>query len=246
MSIKPSNNIKAYVLKTSNYKENSLLVDVFSLERGRLSLLANGAKNIRSSQKAALQSFIPLNITFTGKEDSLKVIRKIEEARTPIELEPLYIYIGLYVNELLALLFRAHECSITLFGAVSSVFSALELKENIEYSLRFFEYSLLSEIGCGVDLQRDSLGNLIDCSAYYDYVKEVGLVKIESFDNDVSANGIAVKGSSIIQFRNKDLSNDFPFQDIKKLMTKAVSFALNGRTLVSRELLLAYLESTKI
>ncbi len=51
---------RGFVLHRRAYSETSLLVDVFTEDTGRLSLLAKGARARRSAWKSVLQPFTPL------------------------------------------------------------------------------------------------------------------------------------------------------------------------------------------
>ena len=231
---------KAFVLRSIQYQENSLLVDFFTLDYGRISILAKGAKNARSITKASLQCFIPLNITFAGDPNNLRVLRKVEEARPSQSLVPPYLYIGFYVNELLALLYKEEDGSLKLFAALSNIYALLELKKEYEASLRLFELTLLAEIGSGVDFCFDSNGNEILLENYYKYDCERGFVSLEK---DANLEPEAVSGYIILKLREQDFSEKITCQFAKFLCRKALAPFLKNHHLVSRDVYKSYLDS---
>lgn len=232
---------KAFVLRTLKYQETSLLVDVFSLEYGRISLLARGAKGARSTIKAALQSFIPLNITFGGRQGTLRVIKKIEEARNVVNLIPPFLYVGLYANELIATLYKTEESSVELFGIMSELFSVLEKQGEYEFVLRKFEMTLLAEIGKGIDLFYDACGQKITPNCCYKYIEDQGFIEVDK--ELLEDTPIYFKGISIIAFRDGIFSEPCIRNDIKNLCTHALSSLLENHRLVSRDIYFAYLQN---
>ncbi|HEX5476759.1 MAG TPA: recombination protein O N-terminal domain-containing protein, partial [Burkholderiales bacterium] len=61
-----ADNEAGYVLHTYPYKETSLIVEAFARRRGRVALLARGARRPRSAMRGVLLSFHPLRLTWSG------------------------------------------------------------------------------------------------------------------------------------------------------------------------------------
>lgn len=59
----------AYVIHRRPWRETSLLVDLFTLNHGRLSVVARGASGSKSALKAQLQPFQPLLLDWVGRGD---------------------------------------------------------------------------------------------------------------------------------------------------------------------------------
>lgn len=68
---------RCFVLHRRPYSESSLILDVFSEEYGRLTLIAKGARSKRSNLKGALQPFTPLLLKWSGNS-SMKTLRQAE------------------------------------------------------------------------------------------------------------------------------------------------------------------------
>jgi DNA repair protein RecO (recombination protein O) len=58
---------KAFVLHTRAYQETSLLVELLTEHAGRISVIAKGAKRLRSPLFACLHAFVPLWIDYSGR-----------------------------------------------------------------------------------------------------------------------------------------------------------------------------------
>ena len=76
---------RGFVLHRRPYSETSLLVDLFTEETGRLTVIAKGARAKRSAWKSVLQPFTPLLLRWSGK-GALKHSRK----QSPRQLHCLY------------------------------------------------------------------------------------------------------------------------------------------------------------
>jgi DNA repair protein RecO (recombination protein O) len=58
-----SQNLQAgFILHQQNYRESSLIIDVFTQSFGRVSLLAKGVRRQKSPYLGLLRPFMPLNI----------------------------------------------------------------------------------------------------------------------------------------------------------------------------------------
>ena len=65
----------AFVLHTYPFRETSLIVEAFSRDFGRVSLLARGARRPRSVLRGLLLAFQPLELAWAGKGEVQTLIR---------------------------------------------------------------------------------------------------------------------------------------------------------------------------
>ena len=83
-----------YVLHTYPYKETSLIVEAFTRQHGRMSLLARGARRPRSAMRGVLLAFHPLRLGWSGSAElsnlmqaewgsGLDALRSIKRALDP-------------------------------------------------------------------------------------------------------------------------------------------------------------------
>ena len=115
---------RGFVLHRRPYSETSLLVDLFTEETGRLTVIAKGARAKRSAWKSVLQPFTPLLLRWSGK-GTLKTLTKAEPAAITLPLQQTALYSGFYVNELITRCDRARDCQSTAFSALSTTLNRL-------------------------------------------------------------------------------------------------------------------------
>ncbi|SIQ41960.1 DNA repair protein RecO [Marinobacterium stanieri] len=140
----------AYVLHTRPYRETSLLVDLFTLEHGLVSVVARGARKPGSRLRALLQPFQSLQVGWQGRAE-LKNLRSAEASETSCMLQGRSLLCGLYLNELLQRLLRPHDPHPRLFVYFRYALNELKLAQDIEGALRTFERQLLEQLGFALD-----------------------------------------------------------------------------------------------
>ena len=90
----------AYVIHRRPWRETSLMVDLFTLNHGRMSVIAKGASSSKSPLKAQLQPFQPLLLGWVGRGD-LKTLTQADVRDGPALRRTVSLYSGLYLNELI-------------------------------------------------------------------------------------------------------------------------------------------------
>jgi DNA repair protein RecO (recombination protein O) len=78
--------LTAYNLKSINYSESSMIINVFSKEKGKQSLIAKGCKKSKVGNQAKLNTFRLNKYHVVGTEKSMKIISVIETIKTYEEL----------------------------------------------------------------------------------------------------------------------------------------------------------------
>ncbi|MCW8878817.1 MAG: DNA repair protein RecO [Kangiellaceae bacterium] len=190
--------IYAYVLHSRPFQEASAIIQVFSLELGRMSLIAKGLKGKNSqSRKALLQPFQPLQISYLGKSD-LKTLTHCDKSiardlsgatatEVELQIEPMSIITnadklacGYYANEILIrALPEFHEFS-AIYQAYQRLLSGLSLTEVcLPLLLRSFEVAVLSELGIAPDWHFDIQHEPIDQDKTYHFIPQSGFVVCE-------------------------------------------------------------------
>lgn len=121
---------RAIVLHKTNYSESSLVVQVYTFEFGRLSLLVHGAKKKKSRNKSAL--FEPLSlIEIAGNFSNTEKLIRPTEVKINIPL----IHIQSSIHKRLIALF----ISEVLHKCVKESFAEKDLYLFIENSLQFLD-----------------------------------------------------------------------------------------------------------
>ncbi|OGT07272.1 MAG: DNA repair protein RecO [Gammaproteobacteria bacterium GWF2_41_13] len=234
---------KAFVLHTRPYRETSLLMDFFTQHKGRMTLLAKGIK--RSKQLALLaQPFIPLMIAWRGKGE-LPVVNTIEVGASPIRLEAMSLWCGLYLNELLVRVLSHQDVHEDIFSLYENTLLSLAQDRSYRDSkntflqqviLRLFEQQLLEKMGYALPLtQAFNTHHPIQPNQYYRYISHQGFLAVDHSESE-SPNVFQGKYLSAIachQYHSIEV-----LRAAKKLMRLALAPLLGDRPLKSREVFL--------
>ncbi|WP_462320702.1 DNA repair protein RecO [Halochromatium sp.] len=167
---------RGFVLHRRDYRNTSLLLELFVAEDGRLPCIAKGAKSAargRSALAALLQPFQPLWLSWVGRGE-VKTLTRAEAAGPSIALSAERLYCGFYLNELLLRLVDREDPQEALFVFYQQALADLAT-ESVDQVLRRFELRLLEELGYALDLRLDRQGKPIDRGRYYRYVPSEGL-----------------------------------------------------------------------
>jgi DNA repair protein RecO (recombination protein O) len=147
-----------FILHQRPFRETSLILDVFSENQGRFSIIAKGAKQSRSSFKSLLRPFVPLLLSWQGKSD-LKILVDAQANGLPLWVEGMRLLTALYVNELLVRALHSHDAHKVLYQHYERVLNAIaDLNSDpakLQMGLRLFEFQLLAELGYAIDLSID-------------------------------------------------------------------------------------------
>lgn len=168
----------AYILHGRPYRDSSMILEVFTAEHGRISLVARGArrKTRGGSGGALLQPFIPLLLSFSGRAE-MKNLNATEMAGRAVALRGERMFSGMYMNELLVRLLHRHDPHPQLFAAYGVALEALAGSDEMDEVLRRFEFTLLAELGYGFDLDLDARsGDAVVPGAWYYLDPDLGLV----------------------------------------------------------------------
>ncbi|AQA18476.1 DNA repair protein RecO [Halioglobus japonicus] len=223
-----------YVLHSRPYRDSSNLLEVFSAEHGRVSLVAKGArrKTRGGSQAALLQPFSPLLISFTGRSE-LKTLTQVESAGPATHLRSERLYSGLYLNEILVRLLHRHDPHPRLFAGYAAAVQALGEGVDVEHVLRRFELQLLDELGYRLDLDREgSSGEPLDAATWYLFDPDTGLLPCAGSN---AQNRPAYLGEDLLQIAAGVFDGSARLT-ARRLMRQALAVHLGDAPLRSREL----------
>ncbi len=220
----------AFVLHQRPYRETSLLLDVFTEQAGRISLVARGVRQQKRRQNNPFQLFQPLWLSWFGRGDLL-TLGQVESTDPAFLLRGSASLCGLYINELLMRLLNIQHPEPAVFVLYQQTLARLAAADQIEVSLRLFEWQLLDALGYGLDLQTDAFGDVIQAAIYYRFQPEQGLIP----DSGPPANG-SIAGRSLQQLQQAQQFDTQALAEIKQLMRTVLNYYLDGKPLKSRAL----------
>lgn len=184
----------AFVLHSRSFKESSLILELFTLEHGRCSVLARGVRGSKKNAKRAiLQPFQLLSISWVGRSD-LKTMKQVEAQGQGFALIGIPSLSGLYMNELMLKLLIQWDPHPDIFEVYRKSLQRLYEKDNPSVVLREFELQLIDELGYGIDWSHDSHGDLIESELDYGFIPEQGFVSLLEAPKD----SLKAKGEHIL------------------------------------------------
>ncbi|WP_428773029.1 DNA repair protein RecO [Vibrio sp.] len=221
---------RGFVLHRRPYSETSLILDVFSEEYGRITLMAKGARSKRSNLKGALQPFTPLLLKWSG-QGQMKTLRQAEAISLGLPLAGITLYSAMYVNELLCRVLASEVAMPALFHDYLHALTELAQCDNPEPALRRFELALLSALGYGVDfLHCAGSGEAVEASMTYRYREQKGFIASVRNDN------LTFTGEQLIAISERRFVTKEQLQAAKRFTRTALKPYLGGKPLKSREL----------
>ncbi|WP_194437453.1 DNA repair protein RecO [Vibrio fluminensis] len=224
---------RCFVLHRRPYSESSLILDVFSEEYGRVTIMSKGARSKRSNLKGALQPFTPLLLKWSGN-GSMKTLRQAEPISLGLPLTGINLYSAMYVNELIGRVLMAEIPMPGLFHDYLHALTELAQADNPEPALRRFELALLAAMGYGVDfLHCAGSGEPIDPTMTYRYRDQKGFIASVRLDN------LTFKGDELIAISERRFITKQQLQAAKRFTRIALKPYLGGKPLKSRELFLS-------
>lgn len=213
----------AYVLHSRPYRETSLLVDLLTLEYGKVSVVARGARKPGSRLRSTLQPFQSLQVSWQGRTD-LKTLRSAEPVESLLMLQGKALLCGLYLNELLQRLLRPLDPHPRLFVYFRYALNELRLGQDLEGALRTFERQLLEQLGFALDTRALRPG-----SSY----------RLDADRGLVVCNRLDAYPAEHLQAIEQDLYDDPAVRrSAKRLMRHRLTPLLGDKPLRSRELFL--------
>ncbi|MCG9598325.1 DNA repair protein RecO [Vibrio sp. Isolate25] len=226
---------RCFVLHRRPYSESSLILDVFSEEFGRVTLMSKGARSKRSNLKGALQPFTPLLLKWSGK-GSMKTLRQAEPISLGLPLSGINLYSAMYVNELIGRILMAEVPMPALFHDYLHALTELAQCDNPEPALRRFELAMLSAMGYGVDfLHCAGTGDAIDPDMTYRYREQKGFIASVRRDN------LTFLGNELIAISERRFTTKEQLKAAKRFTRIALKPYLGGKPLKSRELFMQIL-----
>jgi len=222
----------AYVLHQYAYQDTGRIVEVITRDHGRLTLFARGVNGPKSALRGVLRPFQRLLVSWTGRTEACQLMTaEIDGNLTNLRTERLMS--GFYLNELLLKLTLRSDPHPEVFASYAACVEALCAGEDEEPCLRRFEKRLLDDLGYGLELTRTLEGQPIEPERYYRYAPERGPQPCVA-----DAPG-AVYGRSLADLEAETFDDARTLRDAKRVLRAALDACLDGRSLKSREVVLA-------
>lgn len=228
-----------YILHQRPYRETSLILEVFSREHGKLSVVAKGVRKGRNNQRAIMQPTRKVNMAWVSRGE-MGTLTAIEPEGPGCELTGPKLIAAFYLNELLMRLLHKYEPCTDLFDAYDRALTQLQRHNDEQVVLRLFEKRLLETLGYGLVLEHDVVtGKVIDKEKLYYYLLESGPTESPYAGREQ----IKISGKTLRALANDSLRDKQDLDEAKRLIRRILKDYLGPRPLESRELFRAYLKN---
>ena len=175
--------LDSFVLHRYDWSESSLILELFTRERGRLAVIAKGAKRPHSQLRTVLMPFqrsqVLLARSPADDQGEIHLLRQAEWVGGGPVMPPASLFQGFYLNELLMKLLARNDAHPALFDAYLATLPALAHGDELlaQAGLRAFELRILVETGVLPDLGLTTLGHQpLDPAGRYALRPEVGVL----------------------------------------------------------------------
>ena len=220
----------AFVLHQRPYRNTSQLLECVTANHGRVGLVARGSRRSGSGQRALLQPFVPLRLSWLRRGD-LGRLTQVEAAGASYELAAQHLLGAYYANELLLRLTARSDPNAEIFSCYSRCLAELAESNVVARPLRVFELGLLHALGVGIDLESDAAsGEPLQPETRYVFELEQGVRR--AADADVDADFYI--GRDLIALRERRLEDDGSLKAAQRLLGRVLRAQLGERPLQSR------------
>lgn len=218
---------QAYLIHKQAQGDTSLYLHCFTHEKGLLSIRYRGGRATKKSTQAAL--FCPLWCSIYERQ-GVYYLNALEARDSPLDMKGIVLFCALYLNELLFYTIPPDEQEEALFFLYEKTLIQLsQAKENImiEMLLRRFEIQLLQSIGYGLTMLHDIMHKPIEADKIYRYQAGQGF----------TSSPTGFYGSDILAIAEDRFETAAHRLAAKRILRQAITHLLDGRKLVSRDLL---------
>ncbi|MGH1472301.1 MAG: DNA repair protein RecO [Cellvibrionaceae bacterium] len=231
-----------FVLHSRPFRDSSLLVDVLTVDYGRVTLVAKAQRQARNRQSRPLNPFTELLLSWQGKSD-LKNLVHSESRKISPPLVGRNLYAGFYVNELLVRIVPQYDACPELYSIYHQFIEELsslsvETNQALEPVLRKIEFEMLDALGYGVSFEYDGEGTgEIDASVTYGLDPEFGFIPVNVSQGVTSGDQKQLfLGEEILAISRGDYFSPQILNAAKRLSRLVLAPHIGNRPLKSREL----------
>ena len=139
----------AFVLQSWPWSETSLIVEFLTMHHGKAVCVARGAQRPSSHFRGMLSAFLPLGITYSGKNE-VKNLTSVSWIGGFYPIEGDALFLGFYANEIISRLLAREDPAPDIFAQYVLLLKDLSGAGDHEPALRTFEARLLKAAGYGM------------------------------------------------------------------------------------------------
>lgn len=218
------------VLHTRPYEDNALMVDMLTLNEGRISAVRKDARG--SKQGNNLQVFSLLKASWYGRGEVMTLTRLNDVRAHWLNGEAAAA--AYYIVELVVRLVREREPVPLIFASACDCIARLADAQPTSSVLRPFEQRLLTELGFGIDFSHDAVsGAAVLSDQWYGFEPTIGF-ELSLAEGEPQERYL---GGHLLAIANEDYSSGRVRAAAQRIYQRALEPHLGYAPLRSRELL---------
>ena len=217
----------AFLLHRRPYRETSALVDLLTLNHGRIRAVARGVQRPSAKARQRLQPFTPLFVTWRGERE-LKTLVVMESRGHTALLVGEGLLCGLYANEIATRLLPLELPSSDVFAFYTMLLEALPLPAERGLALRRYEWALLEVLDATPRFTTPQ-GEVLDTHQRY---------RFDAASRGFSPAERGLEGRTLRHIEQGDWQQPALAQALKMVMRAALAPLLGTQELRSRRLML--------
>ena len=225
-----------FVLHQRPYRNTSQLLDCLTEQHGVVTLIAQGSRRPSSGQRATLQPFSELYLSWVRRGE-LGRLTHVEGKPPTTELTGERLLAGFYLNELLLRLMARGDPNAEVYSCYSRCLAELTGPAgpaDTARALRLFELRFLESLGYGLSLDQDvDTGAPIRPDSHYRFEPEHG---VSILDSAIDGPDI-YSGRQLISLRDGRLDDQDSLRAAKRLLKRVLKTYLGERPLSTRSVL---------
>lgn len=223
-----------FVLRRNPFRDNSLLLDLFSEEEGRLSAVVRYSKRQQARIKGTFEPFRLLACGWQGRGEVVTIKQGEEIQRYALKQAALIQ--ATYLNELLLKALLVRQPHPKLFQYYQQTLQRLAQQASGATVLSF-EMALLGIFGLELPvLAREQYALGIESKAVYALHPEHGLQRSDSSDVG-RASGVKIPAGLLLRLRNPETLQISDQQVLRRVIDQLWLRLLPGKTLYARRLM---------
>lgn len=219
----------AFILRRNPYRDTSVLLDLFTLEAGKITCVAKFGQGKNSRSKGMLEPFRQLDASWTGRGEVFTLFNAEEKRRFPLKAAGLVR--AVYANELLLRALWQHQPQPELFAQYQQTLFRLENPADV-LALPLFELDVLAMAGYVLNLWHDDAeGHDIEPAMRYRFRPDQGL-----YADEGEGKGVPISGNLLIALREPEAMNPEQRLELRYTLDYLIQMLLKGKTLNARKL----------
>lgn len=220
----------AFVLHSKPYRDTSLIIDLLTIQHGKIRVVARGARSAKSRLSGVLSPFVPLLVSYRCKNELGNLYKAETQNLIGYMFNGKALLSGFYLNELLIKLLDYHEPCNKIYHSYQNTLSALAISKQIEVELRIFEKNLLAALGYGLNLKYTFDHHLVLPDKKYFFEFGHGLKET------TSQHPTNYLGKNLLALDSGNLRTPDELKEAKRLLRTALATLLGNKTINSRKL----------